>query len=216
MEHWLTTIPPLAVYLVVGLIVGLESLGVPLPGEIVLVSAAVLSAKNGSPISPHGVAIGVVLGAVAGDSIGYAVGRRYGHRLFDWLGRKFPRHFDEDHVAYAEHVFHRWGMLAVFFGRFVALLRIFAGPLSGSLHMHYPRFLLANAAGAIAWGAGTTYAVYYLGRAAEKYLKDFSYVGLGVAIVAGLLASTVLRKRMSASVEKFKRERTAETESEAV
>lgn len=210
MQHWLTTIPPILVYVVTGVVVGMESLGIPLPGEIVLVAAAVLSAKNGSPISPHGIAIGAVIGAVAGDSIGYYIGRRYGHKLFDWLERKFPHHVNADTVAYAEHVFDRWGMVAVFFGRFIALLRIFAGPLSGSLHMHYPRFLAANAAGAIAWAGGTTYLVYYAGRAAEHYLKDFSYIGLAVAVVAGLLASTVLKRRMARNVEAFKQQRVAE------
>ena len=213
MDHWLTTIPPMAVYLLTGLAVGIESLGVPIPGETVLVAAAIMSSRHELSISPHGIAIAAILGAVIGDSIGYAIGHRYGERLFGYLERRFPHHFSRDLVDYAEHVFQRWGMVAVFVGRFIALLRIFAGPLSGSLRMHYPRFLLANAAGAICWAGGTTYLVYYVGKAAEQYLKNFSYVGLGLAVVLGLLASTVLRRKMERNVKIFVQQR---DEAEAV
>ena len=149
------------------------------------------------------------IGAVVGDSIGYGIGRLYGERMFAVLGRRFPDHVNDDVLAYARHVFSRYGMVAVFFGRFVALLRIFAGPLSGSLHMHYPRFLTANVAGAIAWAAGTTYLVYYLGTAAESWLKGFSFVGLAVAITFGLAVSTVLRHRLQHNVEAYAARRRA-------
>lgn len=207
MNHWLTTIPPIAVYLLTGLAVGIESLGVPIPGETVLVAAAILSSRHEVSISPLGIAIAAVLGAVIGDSIGYAIGHRYGQRLFGYLERRFPKHFSRDLVDYAEHVFRRWGMAAVFVGRFIALLRIFAGPLSGSLKMHYPRFLIANASGAICWAGGTTYLVYYIGTAAEQYLKNFSYVALGLALVIGLLASTLLRRKLERNVTAFAEER---------
>lgn len=213
MDHWLTTIPPMAVYLIAGLAVGIESLGVPIPGETILVAAAILSSRHEVAISPHGIAIAAILGAVIGDTIGYTIGRRYGQRLFGYLERRFPHHFSRDLVDYAEHVFQRWGMLAVFVGRFIALLRIFAGPLSGSLKMHYPRFLLANASGAICWAGGTTYLVYYVGKAAEEYLKSFSYVGLGLAVVIGLLGSTVLRRKLERNVKVFAAQR-AEAEAE--
>ncbi|KNX37886.1 DedA family protein [Luteipulveratus halotolerans] len=208
-DHWLLTIPPIAVSLLAGGFVGVESLGIPLPGEVVLVAAAVLSSRHELDVSPHGVALAAVVGAVVGDSIGYGIGRRYGERLFAVLGRRFPDHVDDDVLAYARHVFGRYGMVAVFFGRFVALLRIFAGPLSGSLHMHYPRFLVANVCGAIAWAGGTTYLVYYLGTAAESWLKGFSFVGLAVALALGVAISTVLRHRLQRNVEAYAARRRA-------
>ena len=70
-------------------------------------------------------------------------------------------------MALAERVFTRHGVWAVFFGRFIALLRIFAGPLAGSLRMPYVRFLAANASGGIVWAAGITYLIWFLGLAAE-------------------------------------------------
>jgi membrane protein DedA with SNARE-associated domain len=194
-DHLLQTIPPLVVYLLTGVVIGLESLGIPLPGEIVLVSAALLSSRHELDVSPMGVAVAASIGAIVGDSIGYAIGRRFGMPLFAWLGRRFPRHFGPGHVKVAERVFSRWGMWAVFFGRFVALLRIFAGPLAGALKMPYYKFLAANVTGGIVWAAGTTYAVYYLGIIAETWLKRFSWIGLVVAVVGGLAIAWYTRRR---------------------
>lgn len=200
-DAFFITIPPLVVYLTVGLVVGIESLGVPLPGEIVLVSAALLSSRHELDVSPGWIALAAVSGAVIGDSIGYAIGRRYGMGLFVWAGRKMPRHFGPSHVAAAERLFARWGMLAVFFGRFIALLRIFAGPLAGALRMHYPRFLIANVLGGICWAAGTTFAVYFLGIVAERWLQRFSWIGLVVAVIAGLTIGAVVKRRTARLVE---------------
>jgi membrane protein DedA with SNARE-associated domain len=194
-DAFLTTIPPLVVYLVVGLVVGVESLGVPLPGEIVLVAAALMSSRHELDVSPGYIAAAATMGAVIGDSIGYAVGRRHGMGLFTWAGRKAPRHFGPSHVAAAERLFARWGLLAVFFGRFVALLRIFAGPLAGALRMHYPRFLVANALGGACWAVGTTFAVYLLGIVAERWLQEFSWIGLVVVVLAGIVVGTVAKRR---------------------
>jgi len=205
--HWLTTIPPIAVYLLVGLVVGVESLGIPLPGEIVLVGASILSSRHDLAVSPFAVALAGVLGAAVGDSIGFAIGRRYGNGLFDWLGKRFPKSVNPDLIAYAEHVFARYGMLAVFGGRFIALLRIFAGPLAGSLRLAYPKFLVANVSGAIAWAGGTTYLVYFLGTAAEAALSKFSYIALAVAVVLAALASTLLRRRLETRVKAFAEQR---------
>ncbi|EFG74180.1 SNARE-like domain protein [Mycobacterium parascrofulaceum ATCC BAA-614] len=205
-EALLHAIPPLAVYLVVGGVVGLESLGIPLPGEIILVTAALMSSHDDLPVNPVGVGIAAVIGAVVGDSIGYTIGRRFGMPLFDRLGRRFPKHFGPGHVALAEKLFSRWGVRAVFFGRFIALLRIFAGPLAGALKMHYPRFLAANVSGALCWAGGTTALVYFAGMAAERWLERFSWIALVVAIVFGLIAAFALRERTSRAIAELEAE----------
>lgn len=205
-DHLLEAIPPLLVYLMVGGVIGVESLGIPFPGEIVLVSAALLSSRHELDVSPLWIAVAGSAGATVGDSIGYAIGRRFGHPLFEWLGRKFPRHFGPKHVAFAESVFTRWGVLAVFFGRFIALLRIFSGPLAGALKMHYPKFLAANALGGITWASGTTFAVYYLGVVAETWLSRFSYIGLGAAVVAGLAIGFVIKRKTEKMADKYAEE----------
>jgi membrane protein DedA with SNARE-associated domain len=207
----LQSVPPPAVYAMVGAVVGVESLGIPLPGEIVLVSAALLSSRHELAVNPIGVAVAAIIGAVIGDSIGYAVGRRLGLPLFDRLGRRFPNHFGPGHVKYAERLFERWGARAVFFGRFVALLRIFAGPLAGALKMPYAKFLLANVSGALCWAGGTTALVYYAGMAAEKWLTRFSWVALLVAVVCGVTAAIVLRERTSRAIADLEAETSDES-----
>ncbi|CAM4341096.1 Inner membrane protein YohD [Mycobacterium basiliense] len=202
----LQSIPPLAVYILVGGVVGIESLGIPLPGEIVLVSAALLSSHHELAVNPIGVGVAAVIGAVVGDSIGYTIGRRFGMPLFERLGRRFPKHFGPGHIALAERLFGRWGVRAVFFGRFIALLRILAGPLAGALKMHYPRFLAANVSGAICWAGGTTALVYYAGIAAERWLQRFSWVGLVVALVAGGIAAILLRERTARAIAELAEE----------
>ncbi|MDT5177178.1 MAG: hypothetical protein QOJ95_1376 [Mycobacterium sp.] len=202
----LQTIPPFAVYLVVGLVIGLESLGIPLPGEIALVSAALLASRHTLDIDPVGVGAAATIGAIVGDTIGYSIGRRYGMSLFERLGRRFPKHFGPGHVALAKQFFTRWGMWAVFFGRFIALLRIFAGPLAGALKMPYSHFLAANASGGLVWAGGTTAVVYYLGLAAEKWLARFSWIGLVVAVVIGIAFTLLMKDRTAKAIAKLEDE----------
>ncbi len=206
-DQWLQAIPPLAVYLLVMATVGIESLGIPVPGETALIAAALLSATADVSVAWGWVAAAGAVGAIAGDSAGYALGRRYGRPLFDWLGGKFPRHFGPDHVAYAEDVFGRWGAAAVLFGRWVALLRIFAGPLAGALRMRYPRFLLANAAGGLSWALAVSAAVHYLGVAAETALSRFSYLALLAGVLVGIAGAIFLRKRVNTLVSSYAEQR---------
>jgi membrane protein DedA with SNARE-associated domain len=207
--HLLESIPPEAVYLIVGLMIMVESLGIPLPGEIALVTAAVLATQHKLPVTPGWIAASASAGAIAGDSIGFYIGHRFGKPLFDWLGRKFPRHFGPSHVAVAERFFARYGAWAVFFGRFIALLRIFSGPLAGSLRMPYGRFLFANACGGIIWASGITYLIWFLGQAAEKWLSRASWIGLVVAVVVGLAVTLLIRRRTSKLVSRHEAESAA-------
>ncbi|MDQ1021208.1 DedA family protein [Streptomyces afghaniensis] len=193
-QEWLETVPAVAVYALVGLVIGLESLGIPLPGEIILVSSALLASQQGH-IDPVVLGASATAGAIVGDSIGYAIGRKGGRPLLAWLGKKFPKHFSEGHIATAERSFEKWGMWAVFFGRFVALLRIFAGPLAGVLRMPYWKFLIANVLGGIVWAGGTTAVIYYVGIVAESWLKRFSWLGLVAAVLVGLTSMLILKRR---------------------
>jgi len=203
----LISVSPVVVYVLVGLVIGLESMGLPLPGEVILVSAALLTARQELDVSPVWVAVAASAGAIVGDSIGYLAGRGWGDRMFSVLGRRFPRQAGPDRLAYAKHVFKKHGVWAVFFGRFVALLRILAGPVAGALRMPYPRFLAANALGGIVWAFGTTTAIYTLGTRAEEWLKGSSWIGLTIAVAAGIAVSTVFRRRLERAVARHAAER---------
>jgi membrane protein DedA with SNARE-associated domain len=195
-QEWIEAIDPLAVYLVVGLVIGIESLGIPLPGEIVLVTASLMASQG--TINPWIVGACAIAGAVIGDSIGYSIGRKGGKPLLDKLGRKFPKHFSPGHVATAERSFERWGMWAVFVGRFVALLRIFAGPLAGVLKMPYWKFLIVNALGGVVWAGGTTAVIYNVGVVAEPWIKRFGYFGLAAAVLFGIGSFLFVQRRAKA------------------
>jgi membrane protein DedA with SNARE-associated domain len=180
-------------YLIITLVIGVESMGVPLPGEIVLVAAALLASSGYANIV--WVIIAACVGAIGGDSAGYAIGRRGGRPFLERLGRRFPKHLGPPQLAKAERTFHRHGAWAIFFGRFVALLRVLAGPLSGALHIPYRTFFAANAAGGIIWAAGTALAIFFIGKAAEKWLSQFSWIALAVAVVGGVITTLVIRNR---------------------
>ncbi|GGM41998.1 DedA family protein [Dactylosporangium sucinum] len=203
-EEWMSTLSPIWIYLLVGGVIGIESMGIPVPGEITLVTASLLSVTTS--ISPWLVASAASAGAIIGDSLGYYIGRRGGRRLLERFGRRFPKHFGPEHLAKAERAFQRWGVWAVFFGRFIALLRILAGPLAGALHVPYGRFLAANALGGLTWAFGTVFAIYSIGRVAEKWLKDFSWIALAVAVVAGLVTTVYLRRKAAAEARALRAE----------
>ncbi|WP_165985844.1 DedA family protein [Streptomyces sp. YIM 98790] len=192
-QAWLATIPPLAIYSLVTVIILVEMLGIPLPGEIILVSAALLASQG--HVDPLWVGVCATVGACVGDSLGYLIGLRGGRPLFHWLGRKFPKHFSPQNVALAERAFERWGAWAVFFGRFVALLRIFAGPLAGVLRMPYWKFAAADIPGGILWAGGTTAVVYYAGVVAQAWLHRFSWVGLALAVLCGAASVFWIKRR---------------------
>lgn len=196
-QDWLGGIPPALIYVLVATVVGVESVGIPLPGEIVLVSAALFA--TGGHTNIWWVAVAGSLGAIVGDSVGYAVGRRGGKAFLERLGRRFPRHMGPRQLARVERAFHRWGVMAIFFGRFVALLRVLAGPVSGAFRIRYSRFLAANVSGGLVWASGTAFAVYLLGKAAEQWLSRFSWIALVLAVVAGVVTTTMMHRRAASS-----------------
>lgn len=192
----LATLPAYAVYTMVVLAVGVESLGVPFPGEIALASAALLSTRHALHISSWWVAAAGAFGAITGDSLGFMAGRRFGSKLLDRLAAKFPRHFGQANVDLAARIFARFGMWTVFFGRFVALLRILAGPLAGMLAMAYRRFLIANVLGGIFWAGCVTAVTYLIGAAADRWLQGFSWIALTAGAVLAVVLPMAVRRGM--------------------
>jgi len=143
-------------------------MGIPLPGEVILGRRAACRAPGAGHLPGLGRGCGHRRGRHRGQ-LGYLAGRRWGDGMFRPAGAALPQTGrPRSPRPYAEHIFTRYGVWAVFIGRFVALLRIFAGPVAGALRMPYPRFLAANALGGLVWACGTTAAVYALGTRAEN------------------------------------------------
>jgi membrane protein DedA with SNARE-associated domain len=185
----------IAAYLVVGLVIGIESMGVPLPGETTLIAAALLASQG--HLRLEFVIGAAAVGAIIGDSVGYYIGRKAGRGLFERLGRRF-HHFSEERMVRAEKYFQRYGVWTVFFGRFVALLRIFAGPMAGMLRMPYPQFLAANAGGGIAWATTIGIVAYNIGDNADKIFGQLSIWALVVLALAAVAAYSYYKIRRRA------------------
>jgi membrane protein DedA with SNARE-associated domain len=169
------------------LLVAVESAGVPLPGETALIAAAFL-AQPGRDHHFSIVAVIVVAAAAAiiGDNCGYALGR-YGGRAL--LGRFGPvERYADRTLPPAERYFARHGGKSVFFGRFVAVLRVTVAWLAGITRMPWWRFFLYNAAGGIAWATTIGLLAYYVGKAAADAVSKYGLVAVVVLAVAALIA----------------------------
>ena len=146
-------------YWIIFLGIMLENAGIPLPGETITLVGGFL-AGNGELRYPL-VLLSAVAGAILGVSAGYWLGRWGGLPALETIGKLFRMPTDE--IAIAREKFRGSADRAVFFGRFIAILRIFAGPMAGLSGMPYSRFLFFNATGALIWGTVTTGVAYYAG-----------------------------------------------------
>ena len=173
-------------YVVLFVLVGLESLGLPLPGETALVTAAALAA--GGHLSISAVVATAVAAAIIGDNGGYWVGRAGGIPLVRRYGRFI--HLNESHLERTRRFFERHGPKTVFIGRFIALLRTWAAVLAGAARMPYGTFMLYNALGAACWTVVVGALGYVFGRnlpQLEHYIGQASLAGvLLVALGVGL------------------------------
>jgi membrane protein DedA with SNARE-associated domain len=177
----LIDIPEHVGYLAVAVFVGVEASGVPVPGETALIAAAVLASQG--ELSIELVIAVAAAAAIVGDNIGYGLGRRYGRRLMERPGRTKVRR--QVALARGEQLFGRHGPKAVFLGRWIALLRIWAAWLAGIAGMRWRSFLLWNALGGIGWALFFGLLGYWGGEATAELVAR---LGVGAAVAVGLAA----------------------------
>ncbi|MEB3281908.1 MAG: DedA family protein [Lyngbya sp.] len=147
-------------YWAVFLGIALENAGIPLPGETITLVGGFLA---GSGELDYWFVLGcAIAGAILGDNCGYWIGRWGGWPFLVRIGKLFR--VSEAKLTEVKSQFSRNAAKAVFLGRFVALLRIFAGPLAGIARMPYWKFLLCNAAGAATWGSVMVSLSYFVGQ----------------------------------------------------
>ncbi len=188
-------------YLAIFVIVGLESAGIPMPGETVLVAAAILAAQG--KLHLWGVIAAAAAGAIVGDNCGYWVGREFGFRVAYRYGRYIG--LDERRLKLGQYLFLRHGGKIVFFGRFVAVLRAFAAFLAGVNRFNWERFFFFNAAGGIVWATIFGLGGYLLGRAFETYARPVGIAVLVVAIVGSVIGARFIRYHEQALEEEAER-----------
>ncbi len=199
LEQFLATFGYLAVFI----FVMIESLGIPFPGETMLLLGSFFVAIDHRLSLPFVIA-SAALGAIIGDNIGYAIGRKGGRPLVEHLIERYGRYIflKPEHLARAERFFAKHGDKTVFFGRFISILRTWAAFLAGVNRMHWRTFLIYNAAGGIIWAAIYGTLGYLAGRffhdnfpAVEHIARDVGWVGAGVVVAAIAIAVIVVRVR---------------------
>jgi membrane protein DedA with SNARE-associated domain len=186
-------------YPLVAVFVGVESSGIPFPGETMLVTAAVYAGTG--HLSIFWVIVAGSAGAIVGDNLGFAVGRAGGRPLVLRYG-SYVR-VKPEHLEYAEGFFQRHGDKTVFLGRFIAVLRAWAALLAGINRMSWSTFLAYNAAGGILWATIFGLLGYTLGHNLPLLNKVLSILGAGgvaIAILIVVIAYVVWRRRKAATV----------------
>ncbi len=179
-------------YLAVFALVAVESLGIPLPGETVLVAAATYAGATSHQLSIWLVFLVGAAAAVVGDTIGYWIGDLGGYRLLRRYGH-YVR-IDEAKIKVGRYLFDRHGGAVVFFGRFVSILRTYAAFLAGTNHMRYPRFLAFNASGGILWAALYSALAYNAAGFLDHASTPFE-IGAGCLAAVVLVATFVVTRR---------------------
>jgi membrane protein DedA with SNARE-associated domain len=178
-------------YAVIFLGLTLESIGLPLPGESLMIGAALYAAQT------HHLNIFILVpsaaaGAICGDQIGYVIGRWIGYRALARWGRKIG--LTDERLELGRFLFRKYGGAVVFFGRFIAILRTFAAVLAGANRMRWHSFLLWNALGGISWTALYGFGAYILGDAVKRISGP---AGIAMAVIGGvaLLAAIIFVHR---------------------
>ena len=185
-------IPANAGYSLVFALIAIETMGIPVPGETALITAALL-AHDGEMSIELLIALAAAA-AIIGDNIGFAIGRKGGRRLFLMPGPFHVQRLEALNVG--EPFFARHGPKAVFLGRWVAGLRIASAWLAGMNKMDWPTFLFWNALGGICWAASIGLGVFFVGHAFEKVLGIGGIVAAGV--VSGALVGFFVWRRVRA------------------
>jgi membrane protein DedA with SNARE-associated domain len=184
LEPWIHEFGSVAIFI----ILMLESFGLPLPGESLLIMAAILAGRG--EISFSALLLSAWGGAVAGDNIGYLIGRILGHKLLQRYGRKMG--LKPDRLRQAEAIFARYGPIAVGFARFFNILRQLNGVVAGALEMHWLRFLVFNALGGALWVMVWAATGFYFGRHSREMVVYVHRLGLIGAIMVLIVVIAIL------------------------
>ena len=171
--------------------IALENMGIPLPGETITIVGGFLAGSG--ELDYWLVLSSAIAGAVLGDNFGYWVGRTGGWQLLVRVGRIFR--LQEHQLEEAKERYSKNAVKAVFFGRFITLLRIFAGPLAGITRMPYRQFLLCNFGGAAVWASTIVSLAFFLGKVVslEQIVRWVTQLGIAalLIVVAVILAPIV-------------------------
>ena len=193
LQHFLVTYGYWAVFV----FVAIESIGIPFPGETMLLVAAI-DAGTTHQLSIVLVILAATCGAILGDNLGFWIGREGGYRLLRRYGRYIG--FNERRVKLGLYLFRTQGGKIVFFGRFVAVLRAWAAFLAGVNRMQWSRFLLFNALGGVIWATLYGLGGYFLGEEIHRLTGPVGIVTIVLAVLI-IIASLIFVRRQEKQLE---------------
>ena len=183
-------------YSTVAIALLLENAGVPVPGETILLLASFLAYSEHKLSLPYIILVGTAA-CTAGDNLGFLIGF-YGGRPLLARYSKFFRITPET-IARGEELFERYGAATILLARFIAGLRIIAGPLAGVLRMNWRKFFLSNFVGAALWGTVISCVGYFFGKhwdRLEGVLKDVNLVVVMAALIVVIVVWIKRRKKV--------------------
>jgi membrane protein DedA with SNARE-associated domain len=166
-------------YAIIAVLVGMESAGIPLPGETSLLAGAVVAQRGGLDIFA---VVGVAAGAaIVGDNLGYLFGRKVGRGVVEKHGHWV--HIRRRQIQLLDYSFREHGSKLVFFGRWVALLRFGAALFAGAAHMSWPRFAFWNALGCILWASVMGAIGYLFATSVSSINSGLGIVGIALSVL---------------------------------
>jgi len=168
-------------YAGLALVVGLESLGLPLPGEGLLIMAAIYAGTT-HDLNPYLVGMSAALGSIVGQMLGYGIGLSVGYRLLRRYGNRIGLTWRR--LALGRLLFRRHGVKVVVVARFIIVLRVIAAVLAGANRMPLQRFVIANVVGSVAWAAFYSVGASMLGT---QMKHESGPIGIAVGVVAVLV-----------------------------
>jgi membrane-associated protein len=182
-------------YVTIAIALLLENTGVPVPGETILLLASFLAYSEHKLSLPYIILVGV-LAATFGDNVGFLIGHFGGRRLLNKYRSLFR--IKDETLRRGEELFERYGAATILAARFIAGLRILAGPLAGVLRMHWRKFAIFNFLGATLWVTTISCVGYFFGKHWDKLMgvmKDVNLILLAGAIVIGVIYWLKRRRR---------------------
>ena len=183
-------------------LVFLESIGLPLPGEAILVSAAIFAGTT-QELSIVLVLLAAVSGAILGSVIGFWIGDRYGYPILLRYGSYIG--LTETRIKIAQYLFRRQGIIVVLIARFVAVLRSVVGFIAGANRMPFTNFMIANGTGATAWALCYGLGAYFLGKGVENFAKPFAMalaVIAAIVVISGIIYWRRIEQQLAAAAER--------------
>ncbi len=165
-------------YLAVALLVAVEGLGIPISGGAAVVAAGTFAARG--TLNVFGVIIAATLGAFVGSTISYLIGRRGGRALVERYGHWIR--LDAAKLAKTESYYARHGVRTIFFGRYIAPIRVFGGLLAGMARMPLASFLVVNIIGAAVWAATWSALGYAIGRNISVMSEGLIEIAIAVGV----------------------------------